>query len=81
MTAYTANVTADQADYLAATVALNVGRVEVTSVNAGSVTIQIDEAAYEALAGLADDCDGHVDDEGRLWIGGMPEQLGVIHNV
>lgn len=40
--------------------------------------IEIDQTAYDVLASLAPDADGHIDDNGDLWIGGASYPVGTL---
>jgi hypothetical protein len=57
--------------YLKDTLAGGAGEVE----RDGSI-VTIDQDAYDALAALPSDADGHIDDGGNLWIDGADYQVG-----
>jgi len=77
----TAILTAEQAAYIRATCA-PVAKVQFLDGAAeGFQVIRLrDAAALEYLEALPSDADGHVDTEGRLWIGGASYQLDIVHH-
>ena len=81
---YTTQMSRAMADYVASTVALNVGIEAEVNFWPGSiaddVTLALSEAAVEYLRTLSEDADAQVDGDGRLWIGGTDYILEVDHN-
>lgn len=61
------------ASYIKDTIAGGAGTVE----RDGSI-IEFDQATHDVLAALPADSDGHIDDGGNLWIGGLDYQVGQL---
>jgi hypothetical protein len=69
-------LSAAQAEYIAQTAGAG---VEIWPAGtADTVTVAIGEAARAVLEALPEDADGHLDSEGRLWIGGSEYQTESI---
>jgi hypothetical protein len=81
-TVYTTTLTADETTYLRETLAGNANyAVSVWGQDDEPyLTVALSEAAVRYLETLPADADGHVDDDGNLWIGGVDNALTVIHN-
>lgn len=80
MSKLTVTLSTEQAEYIRNTV-FAPGAVEFwDGAQAGEQQIAIGDAARFHLERLDSDCDGHLDSEGRIWIGGVDYQTEPVHN-
>jgi hypothetical protein len=84
MRVYTVDLTAREAEFVVDTVKADGDerhRVEAWNAGGNLVTLALGQSAVFALADRRGvDDDGHVDDDGGLWIGGDRHQMHALDN-